>query len=279
MKMTDVIPGQRLVGLGKGEHGSGKTIGLCSFALYGPLYLALSEHRFASVATYYGRYLPRVRPDLKEDCEKIMSNITFDIFDSFDSLDRRLSDLVGYCPYYFVIADSLTSMAENTVQEILGSKKAGKGKRVGGIKVTDVEDYSGEFSGIMQLFHQSLRIEAHVWWTAHVIQLSEKSGNVTTVSRLLVTRGKKVAAALPGNFDEGWHFTVVPSMDPAVPPRYTVITRAGGDDWAKTSLDLPPVIDFTNDILAKKIHEYYPSVSEKVTKAMLPSEASENSGW
>ena len=252
--------------MAKGENGTGKSIALASFALLGPVYFAFAEPRFRSLLTYYGRYLPRVRPDLKEDCDKIVANISYDYFPTYSPLEEKLRNLKDYCPYRFVFVESMTSICEHSIQQTF-DLKPNKGKKVGQIRVTDVEHYSAEFSGLMDLLYLTLQIQAHVFWTGHVITYDQPRLNAPAiVHRTLVARGKKVGPTMAGYFDEYWHFQV------DTDGTYVMITKPEGEDAAKTSLDLPQRITWGNDIFARRLFDYYPErFWPQVTKEMMPS--------
>ena len=65
-----------------------------------------------------------------------------------------------------------------------------------------------------------------------------------------MTGGRKIAAEIPVYFNEAYHFYNTPSGG------FEIITKADGEDWAKTSLPLPERIDFTHKNLYDIIDGY-----------------------
>lgn len=262
MRLSDVTPGKRIFGMLKGEPGTGKTLAAASFAKLGRTYIFDCEGRIAPIVTYYSKIAPEV-----------IQNIEFDTYTSYFALKSKLEAFKVSCPYKTIIIDSLTSLADLILRQIFGAK-GDKGKKVGGIKVTDLEDFGGESSGLMEVLDLSRVIKAHMLWTAHVLVVTEKVGMATHVSRSLLTGGKKIGAKLPAYFDEVYHFNVEADMDVAKGPTYTALTRHVGEDWSKTALDLPPRIDFTNKLFVEELIKYAPAIAGDVTEAGVAPEDS-----
>lgn len=244
MKLSDYSPTSKFFCIFKGEPGSGKSIAAASFPE--PFFLDL-DGRIKSVATFY-----------RADPAKL-AKIEYDRFTNFFRIKEKLKELKTRCPYKTIVVDSLTALADIIIRQMI-MEKGDSGKKVGGQRVASIEDYGGEAAGLMEVIDSLREIYdnhgANIILTAHVLQTEVKDleqPGKTTYSRSLLTGGKKVAAKLPGYFDEVWHFQVVPSINVADPPSYSVITHHAGSDYAKTSLPLPTRIDFTGKSLYTEV--------------------------
>jgi hypothetical protein len=201
-----------------------------------------------SVADYYTRTVPR--PD-------VMANIEYDRFTDFFSIHQKLEKLKEYCPYKTVIMSSLTSLARKSMNTMLATRtpaakgSKGESKNRGGIILHELEDFGGEANAIMMtldaLLVISLKFNTNIIMTAHII---EPLAGAFRSMRVLLTGGKKVAAEIPVNFNEAYHFFVVTSGGMEIGAndtdrRYVALTASVGIDWAATALGLSEKIDFT----------------------------------
>ncbi len=167
---------------------------------------------------------------------------------------------MGYCPYQTIVLDGITTTGKLLLKTMVDTREAGSKKIIrGGIELNQIEDYGGEGKGLDTIINNlqviSLRHAVNVIVTAHVLETSSsniKTGQ-TTVSRSLLTGGKKVAASLPVYFDEAYHFDVKSSMNPDERPRHTIVTHNVGEDWAKTALPIDLRIDFTDSSLYNEV--------------------------
>lgn len=228
----------------KGDPGAGKSIAAASFP---DPFIFDQDKRIKSVANYW-------RPRGKK--------VEYEQYTTFFQVNEKLEKFKAFCPYKTLIYDGITSGGKQILDSMLStrSSSAKKNER-GGIEFYQIEDYGGEQRGldiiINNLKHISLRHNVHVIVTAHVLQVEQKDlKGQTTISRSLLTGGKKVAASLPIWFDEAYHFDVVTSMNPDEKPRYTAITHNVGQDWAKTALNLPLRLDFTDGSLYDEIMKH-----------------------
>lgn len=222
----------------KGDPGSGKSIAAVS---YPKPYVFDNDRRMKSVVNFW-------RPRGKE--------FEYDYFDSFLKLNKRLEEFYGYCPFETLIYDGITTGSDQILQDMISTRdvSAKKIKRAG-IELLQIEDYGGEMRGLQVILDNlkaiSFRWGVNVIVTAHILttESTDIKTKVTTTSRSLLTAGKKIAAKLPVHFDEAYHFDVQTSLDILEGPKYTVVTRNTGWDWAKTALPIPTRIDFTNNSL------------------------------
>lgn len=257
MNTADIQIDKRFFSLFKGDPGSGKSIAAAS---YPKPYFMDNDGRMKSVVNFW-------RPRGKE--------FEYDRFDTPLQANKKLEELLPYCPFETIIYDGITTgsrqmlriaKAMRGIQED-GSKQKVNKKYAGGIELSQIEDYNVETTWFDTIINNlkviSFRHNVNVIVTAHVLTTEEKDikTKITTTSRALLTGGKKVAAGLPVDFDEAYHFDVQPSFDGSE-PRYTVVTRNTGWDWAKTALPIPLRIDFTNDSL-------YDLIMKELVKAKL----------
>jgi len=236
MTSDEIKLDDRIFALFKGDPGCGKSIAAASFPE--PYFFDL-DGRMKSVANFW-------RPRGKK--------FTFDHYTSFDPLFDKLEQFSEYCPFGTLIYDGLTSGGDQILNDMLrfrgrSSKKIMRGAR---IEQYQIEDYGGEGRGLQMIVDKlkdiSFRKGVHVIVTAHVLttESTDLKTKQTITSRTLLTAGKKVAAKLPKDFDEAYHFDIQPGFGPDDPPKYTIVTKNTGWDWAKTALPLPLRIDFTD---------------------------------
>lgn len=228
--------------LGKGDSGSGKSVAAYSFP---NAYVFDLDNRVQSVVSYYQRIQ---RMD-------ILKNLEYDTYTgngAIINMLQKLSSFVNRCPYETVIIDTLTSLADSTLNHAIRMRGGEGGKKIAGIDTNTIEDYGVENSVVMdiiQVFQAMKNVTCIL--NAHVLSVEEKQlGGPTTISRTLLTGGKKVAAKIPGYFGETWHFDTKSNMKGT---KYIVRTQHGGADYAKTSLILPIEIDWTDKVFYEEV--------------------------
>jgi hypothetical protein len=236
----------------KGEPSSGKSIAAASFP--NP-YIFDTDGRIRSVANYY---LPKGKRD-----------ITYDTFNYSDyaKFDKKWEELIELgkmthkpFPYDTIIIDTLTSVADillHHVREVKG--KDNKGKKIAGVSVNSVEDYNVENSALTELvlFLRSIKCKYKIL-IAHVVATSKTNINddTTIITRRLLTAGKPIAAKLPGYFDEIYQFE---STMKNGQQQFIARTVNAGEDYARSAMNLPKEINFTNknffDIIRPNVEE------------------------
>ncbi len=250
MDTSDVALDTRFFCLFKGDPGTGKSIAAASYPGHrsnpkiGPYFID-TDRRIKSVINYW-------RPRGRE--------FHYDHFSNFFQINQKLEEFMGYCPYQTIVLDGITTTGKLLLKTMVDTREAGSKKIIrGGIELNQIEDYGGEGKGLDTIINNlqviSLRHAVNVIVTAHVLETSSsniKTGQ-TTVSRSLLTGGKKVAASLPVYFDEAYHFDVKSSMNPDERPRHTIVTHNVGEDWAKTALPIDLRIDFTDSSLYNEV--------------------------
>lgn len=187
-------------------------------------------------------------------------------YDDYMDWNPALKKLEGFrttCKYKTIIVDSITSCADainrQTLKLKLGtSTKAGedKGKLIAGIPVNSIEDFNAEESALKELVSLTKDIQGYhkcnIILIAHVIQKDQKnaSGQVTHVSRTIVTAGKGIAAKIPAYCSEVYHFNIKGGGFGT--GGYSILTRHTGEDFARSSLELDAEIVFNDDPLYPK---------------------------
>lgn len=228
--------------LGKGDSGSGKSVAAYSFP---NCYVFDLDNRVQSVVSYYTRI---GRTD-------VLKNLEYDTYtgnNSILTMMGKLGTFVNRCPYETIVIDTLTSLADSTLHHAIRMRGGEGGKKIAGVETNTIEDYGVENSVVMDIIQvfQALKNVTCIL-NAHVLSIEEKTlGGPTTISRSLLTGGKKVAAKIPGYFGETWHFDTKSNMKGT---KYVVRTQHAGADFAKTSLILPTEIDWTDKVFYEEI--------------------------
>ena len=235
----------------KGEPSAGKSIAAASFP---NCYIFDMEDRIRSVAAHW---LPKGKRDIQYD------TYGYHDYNKFDTMWDKLIDAgkMNKFPYDTIVVDTLTSCSDLLLHHVSRQKgqDSKKLKKVGGITVNSIEDYNAESSALTELVLMMRQIKCkYKILVAHVVKTDRQDleNNETVVTRQLLTAGKKVAAKLPGYFDEIYHFEQKPQ---AGRPRFLVQTMNTGEDFARTTLSLPQQIDQTGqslfDIIQPKLQE------------------------
>jgi hypothetical protein len=239
----------------KGEPSCGKSPAAASFP---NCYIFDFEDRIQSVKQFW---LPRGKTD-----------IDYDVYHptDFSKFDKKLDSLIASCSYETIIFDTLTSLSDLVLKYVLEAKgqerqknsKAAAGKFIGEIEVNTIEDYGAESSALTSMIVAMRGIKCrHKILIAHVVRTEAKDLNGrSTVTRSLMTAGKKIAAKLPGYFDEIYHFSARPSFGGST-PQFLVHTAGTGDDFARSTVGLDYEIDFTN-------RSFYELVQPKIDAAI-----------
>lgn len=239
----------------KGSPGTGKTPAACTFAEFGPVYLAYWDKKKPVELDRYFREVIH-RPEL-------LDNIEYDVYGSSNANEylNKMIDFASNCKYVAVITDSLTSMTGAAVNWSLGfndkGQKITKPNATPQDMIPDWDEYKVETSMIVQAIDISQKIPAHIIWMAHPlpqIRITGGSGSRVTIttSNSLVTYGNKVAGLVPGRFTEIYHFyQELNYQTNPTSQHFKVSTSNIGDEFARTSLDLPKDFDITNKSFAR----------------------------
>lgn len=237
----------------KGPFGFGKTLAAASFALQGPVHLSYwDKKRPIELMTFF------TKKRFGEKAEKIMDNLTFDIYSAENAGEylNWLLDAISDCRYTAIINDSLTFMTASAVNWSLNFGKERKLEK----KMKDIlpswDEYKVETSLVTQCIDISRKLPCHVIWTAHPLPTTkvEGSGSSIRVSKInsLVSYGSKVAGIVPGSFTEIYHFVQQAnwSTDGKGSKRFICSLDTIGDEFAKSPLlsDYAKELDFTDKL-------------------------------
>jgi hypothetical protein len=184
-----------------------------------------------------------------------LSKVEYEDYDDWDKPRLKLEQLQVKCPYKTIIADSITTAADASLRQV-GKRRGRDGKKVGGISVTEIEDFMAEASALMEMMallkdiHKYHKVNVII--IAHVIQADYKTiGGKTHMSRTIVTAGKKVAPKIPAVCGEVYHFNIKQGMTVGGGGDYSLLTEHTGDDFARTALNLPGEIVFNDQPIYK----------------------------
>lgn len=255
MKAENYKDNKAMFVLGKGDPGAGKSVAISTWLKKGPMFFFDFDGKIKAVINFWKKR----NPDL-------LKNLEFEHYEDYNTaaeeMERYIKD--GHPYTGGIVADTLTTMVDSLLVQV-NDIKGGGNKKVGGIAVNEIEDYNAESSGLTR-FVQHAKFKLHkahntnFFMLAHVVMTEEKDLKTQTIrqSRQLITAGKKVAAKLPGYFDEIWHFYNEKSAD-GTSLRYKMLTQNSGVDFARTSMGLEPVYDVTYptllvDIIDKELN-------------------------
>lgn len=259
----------------KGDSGAGKTVGALSFP--NPVVLdhdrkmpAIAEKHFPGKDIPYKQFT--------------------DVLQVGDLLETWLNQ---GCPFDTVIGDSLTTLSYSclkTIDDLKGTNIMTKlrdlqqqgAKKVGSkpIELRGFDYYNAE-DNFLKYYIDSLKMlwqrpgrPHHVILTAHI--MTSESENIKTKEitkmRRIVTAGQKIAAYIPAQFDECWHFATDHGdiLSDTGRVKHFMVTEAIGEDYAKTAYNLPAKVDFTNGSLFQKIANSIDGQSQAQAQAQAP---------
>jgi len=174
-----------------------------------------------------------------------------------------LESLRTNCPYRTIIIDSVTTAADAMLRQILDAKigtqrnsGAAAGKFIGGIDVSEIEDFNGEAAGINELLALSKdvceRRKVNFILIAHVVRTEQKDlTGKTSIARSLVTAAKKPAAKIPAVCHETYQFSLKGGQGVIVNQEAVglqVHTVNNSEDYARTVLPLDKILELGPDI-------------------------------
>jgi hypothetical protein len=241
MPSMDTVKFESLYCLFKGEPGTRKSSAALSFP--GPIYFFDFDGKMDALR------MPMRAWGLDP------KNIEFDTYKDWDTAKKKLEGFQVNCKYKTLVIDSITSCADAINRQTLKFKAGkGEGKTVGTINVNSIEDFNAEDSALKELIALTKDIHSfhkvNIILIGHIIQKEVKGPNNTThMSRMLVTAGKGIAQKIPAYCSEIYHFNVETGMVVGTGGQYGLKTTHTGDDFARTSLPLPPDILFGNEQL------------------------------
>ena len=261
MKLQDAPVQRKWRIITKSEPGCGKSIFAASF----PNVLMIDlDKRIRSIYNFYVNGPKELRK----------TDIEYEQYDSFFQLDTRLEQLVGNCKYDTVVLSSVTRLVRMIMKTMIDMKGDQKGKKVGGIPVNTVEDYSGETGGLIKVIENLLRLPCHVILEAHVVVGKDIKTGLET--RALLTGAAKLGTEIPGYFDEVYHFKR--EFDITGNPRYKFYPFGTQVDSGKTAFpNMPFEIDFTNANAYQILKGFAESGDDLKPKGVDPNDSPDNS--
>ncbi len=237
MILSNSINPDSLFTMMKGEPGTRKSTCALSYPL--PQYWISTDQKMGALA------LPARKWGID------LTKIEYDDYTNWDAPRQKLELFETNCKFKTVIVDSITSIGDamnRQVQKIKGSKAY----FIGGIPVDTIEDYKAEASAFRELIAllNSIRKyhKIHVIIIAHVVgQRSNNDANkLTHHSRVIVTGGDKISAKISSYVDEAYHFNIKPGATESSMGDYSLLTAHSGNDYARTTLELPREIVFND---------------------------------
>ncbi len=241
--LVQSIDPDALFTLMKGEPGTRKSTAALSYPL--PQYWISTDRKMNALA------LPASKWGID------MSQIEFDDYVDWNGPRLKLEKFETQCKYKTIIVDSITSIGDAMNRQVMKQKGA-NAYSIGGIPVDTIEDYKAEASGFRELIALLSSIRAYhkiqVVIIAHVVgqRSSNDANKLTHHSRVIVTGGDKIAAKISAYAHEAYHFNIKPGSTESSAGDYTAITAHSGNDYARTSLELPREITFNDKQLYKE---------------------------
>lgn len=246
----DPIDPKGLFALFKGESGTGKSVAALSFPTP---YVIDFDMKMPSISN---KHFPR-------------KDVYYDHPEDIFKASELISELSDNCPYETVILDTITSLTQCVMKsvadvkneptpELLGRMKAAKGKAIGkAIEMLGYDYYNGETRFVKWILDELKSLWAapgnpkHVIVIAHVLAYKTEDirTKLVTEHRSIVTAGKQIAAYIPAQFDDMYHFyrsRPEVGSDSQV-NGVAVITESIGDDSAKSSYKLPGIMDVSGN--------------------------------
>lgn len=251
--------GERIFAMIKGESGSGKSIQANSFP---EVYNFDFDHRLQAVKRFYA----------KRDPNKKIHGRSYQV-NEFPVMYKEVETWAerGRCPYQTINFDTSTTIIEAILHYIniaKGSvdskaKKAegdtgfGMSLKLGILSLPPLDDFRWLIKGFQDILALARQIDnVHVILCCHVQQVSEKKGKTTVSRSVLANQG--LAQKLPVSFDEIYHMDIDTGILSTDKAKRTIVTEHSGEDFARTSLNLPARIDVTDKFIYDHIISYHP---------------------
>jgi len=234
----------------KGEPGTRKSTAALSFP--GPQYWVSTDRKMESLLV----------PAKKWGID--FGTIDYDDYSDWMAPKKKLESFLLGTKYKTIVIDSITSLGDSINRQTVRAKsgesnKSGgeKGAIIGGIAVTDLQDYKAEAAAFNELIDITKTIAKdgiNVILIAHVIGERDPAKNENThFARIIVTGGKTISAKIAAYCTEIYHFNVRANPVVGEMPNYGMITVHTGADFARTALPLNGQIFFDD----RKLYDTY----------------------
>lgn len=190
-----------------------------------------------------------------------LTEVEYDDYSDWNKPRAKLEQLQVNCKFKTIIVDSITSMGDSMTSQVRKFKAKGddkKGKSIGGISVSGLEEFNAESSAFKEMIALLKDIHnyhgVHIILIAHVIgQRKDDDGDSTTHhSRIIVSGAAQISAKIASYVTEAYHFNIERAINVDAEGQYGLFTTHTGNDYARTSLPLPRKIMFNNDPLFDK---------------------------
>lgn len=177
-------------------------------------------------------------------------DVVYDDYVDWDGAKKKLDKFqVQKDGFATLVFDSVTSCADMILRQ--GRKSKGdKVKKIGTIEVDGIEEFNAESSALNELISMTKDIQSYhkinIILLAHVMKAEYRNTvtNSTYISRTIVTAGKRVAVKIPAYCTEVYHFDVKTAFEEGGSGTHRCLTQHTGDDFARTSYDIPREIEF-----------------------------------
>lgn len=253
----------------KGEPGTRKST--CALSYPRPIYFFSWDKKMRSLLLPMREW--KINP----------SEVSYDDYSDWNGARIKLEQFQLNCPFKTLVVDSITSLADCTLNQTMKLKKgvtrqsgANAGKLIAGIPINELEDYNAESAALAEMVALTKDIhtfhKVNIVLIAHVIQADYKAVNGEThISRTIVTAAKKIAAKIPAYCEEVYHFNIEKGIEVGSGGNYALLTRHTGDDFARTSLPLNKKILFGDEPLYPKwIKPAIDSLKQSLTPQTTP---------
>lgn len=191
-----------------------------------------------------------------------MTKIDFDDYTDWDRPKAKLEQIQVDCPYKTIIVDSITSIGDAMTSQVRKAKRGGadaKGKMIGGISVSGLEEYNAESAAFQELIATLKDIhiyhKVNIVLIAHVVgqRKNDDANKLTHHSRVIITGGDKISGKISSYMGEVYHFNVESDFDvDSGQGNFGLYTSHTGNDYARTALPLPRKINFGDSPLYDK---------------------------
>jgi len=230
----------------KGEPGTRKST--CALSFPTPQYWVSTDQKMESLI------LPMKRWGIPP------RDVHFDDYKDWERPRAKLEQLQVNCPFKTIIVDSVTSIGDAMTSQVKKLKRSsGDGKMIGGIPVSGFEEFNAESAAFQDMIAILKDIKGfhgvNIVLIAHVIgQRKDNDANkLTHHSRIIVTGGDKISGKIASYMTEVYHFNIEGDFNAdSGDGKYGLFTTHTGNDYARTSLPLPPKIVFNNEPLYDK---------------------------
>lgn len=246
--VNSIDPRQKYMGFFVGPNGSGKSIAIASWMSQGSVYFFDFDGRMNSVANWYKKR------GLKD------GQLLYDTYGPENLYDAitKLREFVQSCRHATIVIDSFTA-ATITAVTFSMYRRMGKGAKdlpkitKGDMPVPDWDEWNGEAMYITMLLDYCKQIASTgvaVLWTGHPIQkmnIKEEGNGRQKISyqTKYAAFGHKSDSLIPIYFNEIYAF--YPETDLSTNKVHRICqTQPFGEIAAKTSLDLPIKLDWTD---------------------------------